>query len=373
MRRTLRRQRAAGALALVTAVAIGMSACSTPWGQRLAWPWDEPEPLATPTATVEPETATPKTEAPEPVPKPVYWPLTGIEGKEKAMGRPALSVKIENAPEARPTRGLEYADLVWEEVVEGGITRFVATYHSTLPDTVEPVRSVRPMDAAIVAPMKGMLAYSGGQSPFIDRVNRVSTQSVIMDDGDAGFSRDPSRPAPHNVIGRPEVFLSQEREDLRLSAPPPEQFLHAPEAGESSAAVEGRRAGTIGVRLSNQQTSNWYWDGGSHTYRRSEGGVASMSASGVRHAARNVVALQVDVVMTPYVDAAGSHVPETKLVGSGTGIIAAEGKVVKVHWSKSKLRRPVELTLENGEPARLAPGNTWIELVPKASGSWSVS
>lgn len=372
MRRTLRRTRAAAAIAVIMVVAIGMSACTTAWGQDLAWPWDEPEPLPTPTETMAAETAVRKTEPPKPVPKPVYWPLTGIEGDEGKMQRPAVSVKIENAPDARPTRGLEHADIVWEEVVEGGITRFVATYHSTLPDAVEPVRSVRPMDAAIVAPMKGILAYSGGQLPFIDQVNRVSTQSVIMDKGHAGFSRDPSRLAPHNVIGRPRVFLSQEREDLQLRSPPPPQFTYAREKGKGSAATRGRKAGTLKVRLSNRQTTNWYWDGGSGTYRRSEGSVPSRSMSGARHSARNVVALRMKVVMTPYTDASGAHVPETKLVGSGEGFIAADGKVVKVRWKKTTLRTPVELTLANGKPAKLAPGNTWVELVPEATGSWSV-
>jgi hypothetical protein len=257
-------------------------------------------------------------------------------------------------------------------VVEGGITRFVATYHSTLPDAVEPVRSVRPMDAAIVAPMKGMLAYSGGQLPFIDRVNRVSTQSIIMDKGHAGFSRDPGRAAPHNVIGRPKVFLTQEREDMKLYAPPPAQFVYAREKSEVSAVRQGRKARALHVRLSNLQTSNWYWDAASRAYLRSEGGAASMSMSGARHAARNVVVLRMDMVYTRYTDPGGARVPETKLVGSGQGFVASEGKVVKVMWKKARLGAPIELTLDNGKKARLAPGNTWVELVPKESGSWSV-
>ncbi|RPF22978.1 DUF3048 domain-containing protein [Myceligenerans xiligouense] len=373
MRRTLRRQRAAGVVAVVMTVAIAMSACTTGWGQELAWPWEDPEPLPTPTETTAAETEVRKAAPPKPAPKPVYWPLTGIPGNEAAMRHPAVSVKIENAPEARPTRGLEHADIVWEEVVEGGITRFVATYHSTLPDAVEPVRSVRPMDAAIVAPMKGILAYSGGQLPFIDQVNRVSTQSVIMDDGHAGFSRDPSRAAPHNVIGRPKVFLAQEREDMRLYSPPPAQFSYAHEKGErSSAATQGRKAGTLKVRLSNRQTTNWYWNGESGTYKRSEGAAPSMAMSGVRHGARNVVALKMDVVMTSYTDPSGASVPETQLVGSGEGFVASQGRVVKVRWEKPRVGASIQLELENGKPVKLAPGNTWVELVPRSSGSWSV-
>lgn len=369
----LRMRRGAGLVALVTALAVGLGGCTTPWGQDLAWPWDEPDPLPTPTTTLEAEVRERKDTPPAPPKQRHYWPLTGNEGKEKAMLRPAVSVKIENAPEARPTRGLELADIVWEEVVEGGITRFVAVYHSKLPDAVEPVRSVRPMDAAIVAPMKGMLAYSGGQLPFIDRVNRVSTQSLIMDDGHRGFYRDPTRAAPHNVIGKPREFLAQEREDMKLYSPPPAQFVYARQAGEGSAATQGRPARTLSVRLSSFQTSNWYWNGKAGRYQRSEGGAPSMAMSGTRHLARNVVALKVEVVNTAYTDPSGAPVPETKLVdSSGAGFVAANGRVQKVLWKKKGITSPIVLTLPNGKPARLEPGNTWVELVPRSSGSWSV-
>ncbi|WP_344098834.1 DUF3048 domain-containing protein [Myceligenerans crystallogenes] len=369
---TLRTRRGAGLVALVTALAIGLTGCTG----DLAWPWDEPEPLPTPTETLAADTKERKDSPPEPKAPPRerhYWPLTGHEGKPRQMNRPAVSVKIENAPEARPTRGLEAADIVWEEVVEGGITRFVAVYHSRLPDAVEPVRSVRPMDAAIVAPMKGMLAYSGGQLPFIDRVNRVSTQSLVMDDGHDGFYRDPARAAPHNVIGKPREFLAQERGDMRLFSPPPAQFIYAPHAGKGSAAQKGTRARSLSVRLSNFQTSNWYWDVRSRTYQRSEGSSPSMAMSGARHGARNVVVLGVDMVNTAYTDPSGAPVPETRLVNSsGEGFVAAHGKVKKIRWKKGRIHAPIVLKLANGKQAQLEPGNTWVELVPRSSGSWSV-
>jgi len=101
---------------------------------------------------------------------PNAWPLTGIPSDLVAT-RPALAVKIENSVDARPQTGLNAADLLWEQVVEGGITRFVAVYHSTLPEDIGPVRSVRPMDPAIAAPLHGLLAFSGGQQQYVDAVS----------------------------------------------------------------------------------------------------------------------------------------------------------------------------------------------------------
>src|SRR5436305_153915 len=77
------------------------------------------------------------------------------------------ALPIQNSIDARPQTGLTAADVVWEQVVEGGITRFVAVYHSKLPPEIGPVRSVRPMDPAIAAPLHGLLAFSGGVQTYV--------------------------------------------------------------------------------------------------------------------------------------------------------------------------------------------------------------
>lgn len=326
------------------------------------------EPVPTPTTTVEAPVRGDRGGPPKPD-EPVVWPLTGVETKHVKQ-RPAVSVKVENAVEARPQRGLVEADIVWEEVVEGGITRFVATYHSNIPAVVEPVRSVRPMDPAIVAPLDGILAFSGGQGPFIAAVERLGTQAVIMDDGDGGFSRDPGRAAPHNVIGRISSFIAQS--DGRRTIPPPAQFEYAREVGEGSAPREGTPTRVVDVQLSRVQRTVWTWDGAHKRYLRSEGSAASVDADGRRHAARNVLVLSTEVFNTKWVDPAGAPVPEHRLAGrSGTGTLVSMGHRVTVRWSKQNLRSPIVIKTRDGKEAELDPGNTWIELVPSGSGSWS--
>jgi len=89
-------------------------------------------------------------------------PLTGLADPGGAsLTRPALSVKVENTDAARPQAGIDQADVLYEEVVEGGITRFVAIFNSTVPDVIGPVRSVRQEDPDIVWPLGGIFAYSG--------------------------------------------------------------------------------------------------------------------------------------------------------------------------------------------------------------------
>ncbi|MFD6177774.1 MULTISPECIES: DUF3048 domain-containing protein [unclassified Isoptericola] len=352
MTATYRPSRARAAAALAVAAVLALGACSS----------GGPSPTASPDTTAD-KGAPPSPEIPP------AWPLTGVPSDEVAA-RPALAVKIENAPQARPQTGLEDADMVWEEVVEGGITRFIAVYHSRIPEVVEPVRSVRPMDPDVVAPLGGILAYSGGQTPFIKDVEESGTQSVIMDRGDAGFSRDPNRAAPHNVVGDMQAFLDQADDDR--TSPPPAQLRYADAAGEGTASADGAAAATVDVKLSPAQRSVWDWSGKQKQWLRSEGSQEAVSTAGKRLAATNVLLLSVDVVDTKYKDPAGNPVPKTKLVGKGKGVLATGGKTVPVQWSKKDQESPVELT-RDGEPVELDPGSTWIELVPKDGGSWDLS
>lgn len=327
------------------------------------------EALPTPTATVAAQVQGDRGGPPAPD-VPVVWPLTGVR-TDVVKARPAVSVKIENATAARPQRGLNAADIVWEEVVEGGITRFVATYHSNIPDVVEPVRSVRPMDPAIVAPLDGILVFSGGQGPFIAATQRVGTQTIIMDDGDPGFRRDLAREAPHNVIGTMSTFVQQA--DAERTSPPPAQFEYGSRLGQGSAPQSGRSVRSVDVRLSSLQRTVWTWDQDSKRYLRSEGTAPSLSANGLRHAARNVLVLSTEVFNTKWHDPAGAPVPEHRLARSGgKGTLLSMGHAISVRWSKKSLKAPIVLKVPGGRTAELDPGNTWIELVPRGKGSWKL-
>ncbi|GII98802.1 hypothetical protein Slu03_11800 [Sediminihabitans luteus] len=299
---------------------------------------------------------------------PDAWPLTGVRSDDVTV-RPALAVKIENSVPARPQTGLDQADVVWEEVVEGGITRFVAVYHSQVPGEVGPIRSVRPMDPAVVAPLGGPFVFTGGQDPFLADVADAGIQAIVMDDGDPGFYRTDDRAAPHDVYADPQDFWDQadaDHDDL-----PPAQFAFAESAQESTAATAGDAAGTLTARFSGVQTTVWTWASGA--YERSDGDVPAVDAGGSRLTAANVVVLSVRMVDTGYLDPAGNPVPESELVGTGTGLLLSQGKAVEVAWSKDDVGAVLALTGPDGEPALLAPGSTWVELVPSEGGSFTTS
>ncbi|SED57859.1 Protein of unknown function [Ruania alba] len=298
------------------------------------------------------------------------WPLTGEVAGEELSDRPALSIKIENSEQARPQTGLQAADVVWEEMVEGGITRFNAVYHSDLPAQVGPIRSVRPMDSAISAPYGGLLVASGGQAPFINSIRNAGLQVLTDDLGHGGFTRSSARFAPHNLYGTPSLFLDQA--DGGHSDPPAEQLEFSRRAEGATAVTDGSPADGVQISFP-RATPSWVWSASDDAWRRSEGGDSATTEDAGRITAVNLVVLRVQVSTTAYVDPSGANVPETIMSGSGEAIVASGGRSLEVTWSKDGPSDPLVLTTSDGETVELAPGNTWIELVPTSGSSVRIS
>lgn len=335
-------------LAALTIAALALTGCAS------SAPREAGAPSAAPT------TVAPTLEA---VPT---WPLTGVP-VEDAEERPAVAVKVENTAMARPQTGLEEADVVWEEMVEGGITRFNAVFHSRLPEVVGPIRSVRPMDAGIAAPLGGPQVISGGQPLFLGSVQDAGVQLISHDAGHAGFFRSPDRRAPHNLYGRLAELLSQ----AEATEPPPAQFVFAEGSEEASAVLDGGQASAL--RLSFPQTSPaWTWDADAGRWLRDEAGEPATSAAGDVLGAENVVVMRVEVVASEGRDQSGDAVPETVMTGTGEALVASGGRVLPATWSKATLEEPVTLTTAAGDDVALSPGTTWVELVPVDRGGVDV-
>ncbi len=349
---TARTRRATLAAAVAT-VAL-LAGCAGPSSNKTIFV------TVTPDATVAPAD---KGAVPEPT-VPVTWPLTGVATDEVAE-RPAMSVKIENSREARPQTGLGDADVVFEEMVEGGITRFNAVFHSSVPATLGPIRSLRPMDAAISAPFGGLFVFSGGQARFVNQVAATGLTMLSHDGGDAGFYRTSDRVAPHNVYGDTETFLR-----AGAGEGPPEQQFRFARTPEQATALDGEPARSVAIAFPAADPS-WSWDG--DVWQRSETGQPATTTDGGRITAVNVVVLRVQVRDTGAHDPGGNPVPETVLTGSGSAIVLTGGHQVEATWSKSEVGSVLELTTADDAPVLLAPGNTWVELVPVSGSSVSVS
>lgn len=355
--RSRRRVGGAAALALAT---LALAACS-------AGPVEEPPPVSV-TPSVEPSRTAPP--SPTTPPEPIVWPLTGVEVAE-VPARPAIAVKIENSHVARPQKGLDQADMVWETIIDFDVSRLVAVFHSQVPEDIGPIRSVRPMDMAITKPLGGPLVFSGGQEGILAMVKQAGIQGMNNDYAAPGMYRSKAHKAPHNVYGSVQTFI--DNADGDHNKPPQPQFAFAKDAAKASAAVSGTPATTLAFDLSSQADPAWTWDAATGTWLRSEGSTPATVESGARIAATNVVAIVANHPNSGFGAQNGAPVPTYDLVGDGTGFVATGGKVVQVTWHKGALEQPIQLTAADGTPVTLAPGNTWIELVPAKTGSYTLS
>lgn len=323
-------------------------------------------PAAVPsTVTTETPSATASRAAvpsPPPAPAPtVVWPLTGVDATDASaddLARPALSIKIENLIDARPQEGLDAADVVFEEYVESGISRFVAVFHSDVPESVGPIRSMRPMDKNIMGSMKGPLIFSGAQARFVNETINSGQQVITQDRGDYGFYRTNDRPAPHNLHGRTGDFFKQSAD---MPAPPVQWGIV--EGDDDPSAAQGDAISSIDISMSRYANPSWKWDDGSQSWQRYETGKAHVTTAGTQISASNVVVLNVTVQDTSA--GAGSSVPETIVAGqTGDGYVVSGNKQIPIKWSKAGQYDPWVFTTEAGDPVELAQGKTWVELIP---------
>lgn len=286
----------------------------------------------------------------------VIAPLTGRVTDAAALAHPSLAAKIDNHWDARPQVGLEATDMVFEELVEGGLTRYVAVWHSTVPAEIGPVRSIRPMDPDIASPFGGIIAYSGGQQRFVDAMRAAPVHNAIhgQADTEATFFRSPSKRAPHNVLVRAPEVVAQHGD---LPAPV-QQFGYALDVASATATKEGAATSRIDLVFGGSATPSWTWDAASSKWVRfMTGGAPDVGGDGAQLSATNVVVLRVPVIVE-------QSIPTTNLIGSGEAWIATGGSNVHATWFKGSAVEPIRLIDDNGVVVRLAPGNTWVELVP---------
>lgn len=314
-----------------------------------------PKPTGTPSPSAEAWVSTYTAPAPTEL-----APLRGTTVAAGKLKNPSLAVKIDNHTAARPQIALERADIVFEELVEGGLTRYAAIWQSDIPKLIGPVRSIRPMDPDILSPFGGIVAYSGGQPHFVKMMEAAPLVNAVFDYDRSGlFYRIDGKSAPHNVVVKAQTLIGR---NAKL-AKPGQQFAYAATAAASTAAVDGKPIRVINSRFSSERWPSWAWNAKAGSYLRSQEGAPDRDSTGAQLKSTNVVVMRVGI------DRRFGVVPKTTMIGSGEAWVSTAGKSVHATWIKRYPSHPVSLVDDNGATIRLAPGNTWIELVPKKQGA----
>jgi hypothetical protein len=316
--------------------------------------------VAVSTSTSSSSTTTSTTEAPttteavttttEP-PVPVY-PLTGVVMTDPFIAAlPALVVKIDNAPGARPQSGMNEADIVVEEIVNDNLTRFAFVFQSHGAEPVGPIRSGRIQDIDLFGAFNHPLfAWSGGNRTVTDAI-RASDLVDIGPSRAAVYFRSSDRKAPHNLYSNTGALWSQAPTG---SQPPQQQFAYR----GADEAVQGAPSAGVALVLDSIDV-RWDWDAAAGLYRRTmENRVHDDALSGPV-TTNNVVVLEMSYL--PGI----SDSPDAQTIGSGRAFVFTGGNMVEATWTRADRLVPFTLTATDGTPVELTPGRTFIEL-PRA-------
>jgi hypothetical protein len=287
-----------------------------------------------------------------------FWPLTGLKvpsDKTAELDHPVLVAKMDNTESSQPQVGLSKADMVVEELVEGGLTRLAAFYYSEIPSNAGPIRSMRASDIDVVSPVNASIVTSGAAPKTIARIQ--GAHITFYGQGTKGMYRSSDRSSPYNLL----VHLNAVADTAKTKKPatPPDYLTW----GTDKDLPKGVKATSITAQFSGGHGTQWQFTNG--TYHNTN----SNAPAGDQFPATNVLVLRVRQGDAGYLDPAGNHVPETLLTGKGAAMLFHDGKMVKATWHKgTAASSPITLTTKKGN-LKVPAGHTWIELVPVDGGN----
>ncbi|MER6161833.1 DUF3048 domain-containing protein [Streptomyces sp. NPDC001868] len=286
---------------------------------------------------------------------------TGDDGRGQGNGRrddrtsapPAgsvLAVKIDNVSAARPQTGLDAADIVYAEQVEGGLSRLMAVYATKFPEAVGPVRSARESDLELLRQFdEPTLAFSGAQGKLLPLIDRAPLHAETPEDTDGAYFRGDEKPVPHNLYLRPD--------DLIDSPPGPDalttgfRFGPAPSGGTPE---DSRTVRYPAARFT------FTWSGDRERWLVSMDGTPTITTDDVRVAPATVIVQRVTVRASRFHDYLGNNTPYTETVGSGRAEVLRDGKVFDAKWERKSATDGTTFTTTDGEPMNFAKGQVWV-------------
>ena len=322
------RRRWVAPVACTTLLLVGLTtACSA----------DKPSAPVTTATTATTSTSTPTPTGPVPL-----------------VGGPVLAVKIDNTSAARPRIGLDAADVVYVEPVEGGLTRLLAVFSRKQAAEVGPVRSGRESDVDLVANYgKVALAFSGSSSYTKRILDKGKQVNLSFDQNARGYHRDRSRPAPYNVIGTPKALLARAGGSVK---PADIGFRYG------KATPGGKPATSVAAKWPASRVA-LTWNAKRKQYLLTTDGRPDVSPSGRQYSAGTVVVQYVATHRSGNRDVNGQPTPVVDLVGKGKVTVLRDGLSWQGTWSRKGVTAPTVFTA-GAQPLTFSPtGTVWVLLV----------
>ena len=287
-------------------------------------------------------------------------PINSLSGRIGSDG-PILVVKIDDTPPAHPQAGLEDADVVYIEQVEGGLTRIAAVFSSKIPALIGPVRSARISDIEILEQFgRVAFAYSGAQQKLLPVIAAANLENLgAQRQSREIYSNDPLRNAPTAMMLQAQTLMQKVKEQ------------ELPVSISKSAGWNFAESFDTGTAIASAKVSwpaNSYdavWSAAEKRWLLSHGGVPNLAASGIHLGASTFVIQLVSITPSEYGDKVGGVTPFTATVGSGRGYILRDGKYIPALWDRPTPNAGTTWKTTSGEEIPFAPGQIWIALTDK--------
>jgi hypothetical protein len=287
-------------------------------------------------------------------------PVNSLSGRIGSDG-PILVVKIDDTRAAHPQSGLEDADLVYIEQVEGGLTRLAAVFSSKIPAVIGPVRSARISDIEILEQFgRVAFAYSGAQKKLLPVIAAANLENLgAQRQSREIYSNDPLRNAPTAMMLQAQTLMQKVKEQ------------QLPVAISKSAGWSFSESVDTGTAIASAKVSwpaNSYdaiWSTTDKRWLLSHSGVPNLAASGIHLGASTFVIQIVSITPSEYGDKFGGVTPFTATVGSGRGYILRDGKYISALWDRLTPDVGTTWRTTQGEEIAFAPGQIWIALTDK--------
>lgn len=287
-----------------------------------------------------------------------YAALSGAEVSEDKVNAPVRAVMIENSPSARPQSGLKQAEVVYEAVAEGGITRFLLLYQQNEPSLIGPVRSVREYYVDWYAAYDACIAHVGGSAAALNIVRNGSYCDLDQFFNASTYWRASDRYAPHNVYTNSEKLRALVNTKGK-TASNFTGFDRTDDPAVDDMPATSAAAITINFSSANYNTSYTY-NPDSNNYTRSLAGSVHQDRESGAIAPKVVIAMKVNMTAISQ----DGYRESIQTSGSGEAIIFQNGTATTATWKKASRDAPLQLLDAEGKSIALNRGQTWIAAVP---------
>lgn len=297
-------------------------------------------------------------------PKPetrVPAPLTGLLVDKAIAEKRPFAVVIENSPDARPQSGYNKADVVYETLAEGGITRTLAIFQSQEANEIGPVRSARPYFIDWLSEYNAVFVHVGGSIDALDYISSAKIADLNQFNFGSYFWRSTARVAPHNVYTTTEKLLAAAKSAGYETTVKDLKWYQFKTDAEEVNRPESQK---ITVPFSSPLfTASYTYNKSTNDYTRFIAGVvAKDKVTGAEIKAKNII-VQLETVGYG-TTRAGEQKVNIGTIGKGSGLLFQDGKATKITWEKSGRTALTKIKDESGNEIKLNPGQTWIEVPP---------